>query len=167
MGAKVGSPENCVARRSLMHKAMIRFGISALLLLATFASAQAQAPPSGAQGVHSEMLVSTQWLAEHSKDTDVLVLHITDSQSDYKRCHIYAPRPRECPRSTGRSAKNGGRHGGRSARASPGCTAPRALRRRSSARGSCSLLGRHPGKQRESCVSVAGEIAVALRCARN
>ena len=74
-----------------MHRAMIRFGISAVLSLATLAtlsSGQTQAPPSGAQGVRSEMLVSTQWLAEHLKDPDVVVLHITDSQSDYKRGHI-------------------------------------------------------------------------------
>jgi thiosulfate/3-mercaptopyruvate sulfurtransferase len=39
-------------------------------------------------GVRSEMLVSTQWLAEHLKDPNVVVLHLADNVSDYKRGHI-------------------------------------------------------------------------------
>lgn len=34
------------------------------------------------------MLVSTRWLAEHLKDPNVVVLHLADNVSDYKRGHI-------------------------------------------------------------------------------
>src|SRR6267154_1322234 len=38
--------------------------------------------------VRSEMLVSTQWLADHLKDPNVVVLHLADNVLDYKRGHI-------------------------------------------------------------------------------
>jgi thiosulfate/3-mercaptopyruvate sulfurtransferase len=34
------------------------------------------------------MLVSTKWLTDHLNDPNVVVLHIADSQADYKRGHI-------------------------------------------------------------------------------
>ena len=38
--------------------------------------------------VRSEMLVSTQWLGDHLKDPNVVVLHVADNLNDYKRGHI-------------------------------------------------------------------------------
>jgi thiosulfate/3-mercaptopyruvate sulfurtransferase len=43
---------------------------------------------ANSDGVRSEMLVSTQWLADHLKDPNVVVLHLADNVSDYKRGHI-------------------------------------------------------------------------------
>ena len=52
----------------------------ALLLASSFALAQAPA--------HPEMLVSTQWLADHAKDPDLVILQISDEKKDYDRGHI-------------------------------------------------------------------------------
>jgi thiosulfate/3-mercaptopyruvate sulfurtransferase len=49
---------------------------------------QEKSAPAGAGVVHSEMLVSTKWLTDHLNDPNVVVLHIADSQADYKRGHI-------------------------------------------------------------------------------
>ena len=50
---------------------------------------QSSAPaPAQTEHVRSEMLVSTSWLADHLNDPNVVVLHVTDSQSDYQRGHI-------------------------------------------------------------------------------
>jgi thiosulfate/3-mercaptopyruvate sulfurtransferase len=61
-----------------------------LLLVANSAVAQQKPPEAAANsdGVRSEMLVSTQWLAEHLKDPDVVLLHVADNMLDYKRGHI-------------------------------------------------------------------------------
>ena len=61
--------------------------LSILLLLAATAVAQSKPAPA-APAVRSEMLVSTQWLAEHLKDPKVIVLHVADNALDYKRGHI-------------------------------------------------------------------------------
>lgn len=68
---------------------MRRFLFVLLLLVANSAVAQ-QKPPEAANSdsVRSEMLVSTQWLAEHLKDPNVVLLHVTDNLGDYKRGHI-------------------------------------------------------------------------------
>jgi len=60
--------------------------IPVILLLAV--AAVSQSKPAAAPGVRSEMLVSTQWLADHLKDPKVVVLHVADSALDYKRGHI-------------------------------------------------------------------------------
>lgn len=67
----------------------------ALLSLVSIANPPAAACPkrqtAGAAksiGVRSGMLVSTRWLAEHLKDPNVVVLHLADNVSDYKRGHI-------------------------------------------------------------------------------
>ncbi len=50
---------------------------------------QSSRPASAATDhVLSDMLVSTSWLADHLNDPNVVVLHVTDSQSDYKRGHL-------------------------------------------------------------------------------
>lgn len=46
------------------------------------------AAPAATDHVRSEMLVSTTWLADHLNDPNVVVLHVTDSLSDYQRGHI-------------------------------------------------------------------------------
>lgn len=68
---------------------MRRFLFVSLLLVVNSAVAQ-QKPPEAANpdSVRSEMLVSTQWLAEHLKDPDVVLLHVADNMLDYKRGHI-------------------------------------------------------------------------------
>ncbi|HKD81766.1 MAG TPA: sulfurtransferase [Candidatus Angelobacter sp.] len=38
--------------------------------------------------VHPEMIVSTQWLAEHLNDPKVVVLHVAEKRSDYDAGHI-------------------------------------------------------------------------------
>jgi thiosulfate/3-mercaptopyruvate sulfurtransferase len=52
-----------------------------LLLIAVYSFAQS-AP------AHPEMLVSTQWLADHLKDPNVIVLHVAEKRSDYEKGHI-------------------------------------------------------------------------------
>jgi thiosulfate/3-mercaptopyruvate sulfurtransferase len=60
-----------------------------LLALASSTLCQtAQPAGSGSEKVRSDMLVSTEWLAKHLNDPNVVVLHVADSQSDYKRGHI-------------------------------------------------------------------------------
>jgi thiosulfate/3-mercaptopyruvate sulfurtransferase len=51
------------------------------MLLSTFSFA-------GAGAAHPEMVVSAQWLADHLKDPKVLVLHVADKVSDYRRGHL-------------------------------------------------------------------------------
>jgi thiosulfate/3-mercaptopyruvate sulfurtransferase len=51
-------------------------------------SAPAAKSATPADGVRSDMLVSTQWLSQHLKDPNVVVLHLADSVLDYKRGHI-------------------------------------------------------------------------------
>jgi thiosulfate/3-mercaptopyruvate sulfurtransferase len=56
-------------------------------MLCLSATGFAQVKPAG-EGVRSELLVSTQWLAEHLKDPKVVVLHVADNALDFKRGHI-------------------------------------------------------------------------------
>ena len=66
---------------------MIQRILLVLLLSATiFCFPQQEAASSGI--LHPEMLVSTKWLADHLNDGNVVILHIADSQADYKRGHI-------------------------------------------------------------------------------
>lgn len=62
----------------------------ALLLLVASGASRRQQPVAAANsdGVRSEMLVSTQWLADHLKDQNIVILHLADSMNDYKRGHI-------------------------------------------------------------------------------
>jgi thiosulfate/3-mercaptopyruvate sulfurtransferase len=63
-----------------------------LILVASVAilHARGSSPSAAANsgGVRSDMLVSTQWLADHQKDPNVVLLHLADNFSDYKRGHI-------------------------------------------------------------------------------
>src|SRR5215510_3333523 len=59
-----------------------------LTLSASTLSQTADAAGSRAENVRSDMLVSTEWLAKHLNDPNVVVLHVADSRTDYKRGHI-------------------------------------------------------------------------------
>jgi thiosulfate/3-mercaptopyruvate sulfurtransferase len=43
---------------------------------------------AGDGAAHPEMIVSAQWLADHLKDPKIVVLHVADKVSDYRRGHI-------------------------------------------------------------------------------
>lgn len=43
---------------------------------------------AGAGAAHPEMVVSAQWLVDHLKDPKVVVLHVAEKESDYRRGHI-------------------------------------------------------------------------------
>ena len=71
----------------------MRFFTLATLLFATaFAVAQSNPPAKNEAkndaGVRSDMLVSTEWLSQHLKDPNVVILHLADNELDYKRGHI-------------------------------------------------------------------------------
>ncbi|MCU1285048.1 MAG: Thiosulfate sulfurtransferase [Acidobacteriales bacterium] len=68
----------------LRHKSIL----SLFIVLVLFVAGVGQQKPATNEGVRSEMLVSTKWLADHLKDPNVVVLHIADSVGDYKRGHI-------------------------------------------------------------------------------
>jgi len=65
-----------------------------IILFSVFAVSQSTAKPSSADAnVHSEMLVSTKWLAGHLKDPNLVILHggggsMGGGFLDYKRGHI-------------------------------------------------------------------------------
>lgn len=68
----------------------MRSFVLALLLSFAGSAAAPQQPAATANSadVHSEMLVSTQWLASHLNDPNIVILHLADNLSDYKRGHI-------------------------------------------------------------------------------
>jgi thiosulfate/3-mercaptopyruvate sulfurtransferase len=74
-------------KKTLIRAALVIFAFAAS---AAFPQAQetASVKPVNSDGVRSEMLVSTKWLADHLKDPNVVLLHLADNLSDYKRGHI-------------------------------------------------------------------------------
>jgi thiosulfate/3-mercaptopyruvate sulfurtransferase len=50
----------------------------------------ASVPSTGvrAQAAHPEMVVSTEWLAQHLKEPKVVILHVSDKRSEYDAGHI-------------------------------------------------------------------------------
>lgn len=83
---------SCSASTRVFHswRAGLRLAVCVCLVLAgPFAFGQQKpSAPVGPDGVRSEMLVSTQWLAGHLKDPNLVILHVADTLSDYKRGHI-------------------------------------------------------------------------------
>jgi thiosulfate/3-mercaptopyruvate sulfurtransferase len=75
-----------------MKNTFVRAIVVMFTLVATASIVHAQErapmPAANSNGVRSEMLVSTKWLADHLKDPNVVVLHVGDNISDYKRGHI-------------------------------------------------------------------------------
>lgn len=65
---------------------MIRGRPAATLFAATFIAALAGSV--GAQGVRSDILVSTDWLARHASDPGLVVLHSSGQRSDYDAGHV-------------------------------------------------------------------------------
>jgi thiosulfate/3-mercaptopyruvate sulfurtransferase len=61
--------------------------LGTLLLLSSLAAAAA-AEPGRAPTVRSEMLVTTDWLAQHLEDPKVVILHIADDPAHYDAGHI-------------------------------------------------------------------------------
>jgi thiosulfate/3-mercaptopyruvate sulfurtransferase len=59
--------------------------VAVLLFALSFDSMLAKAQ-SGA--VHSDMLVSTDWLAAHVNDPKVVILHVGDERGEYEKAHI-------------------------------------------------------------------------------
>ncbi len=64
----------------------IRWAVYAIVVLASCISVMAQNASS--PKVHSEMLVSSEWLAQHTNDPEVIVLHIGRYRAEYDRAHI-------------------------------------------------------------------------------
>jgi thiosulfate/3-mercaptopyruvate sulfurtransferase len=80
---------HCQASLFTLGGFMRLFIIATLLCVATFAAGQANPQSSApANGVRSDMVVSTQWLSQHLKDPNVVILHLADNILDYKRGHI-------------------------------------------------------------------------------
>jgi thiosulfate/3-mercaptopyruvate sulfurtransferase len=59
-----------------------------VILFSAAALAAGRQPAGVTSRTHPEMLVSTQWLADHLKDPSVVILHVSDGLNDYKRGHI-------------------------------------------------------------------------------
>lgn len=63
-------------------------GIHAVAFLAVVAFFSGVAPAQQPGAAHPEMLVSSNWLAEHLKDPNLVVLHVAEKKSDFDRGHI-------------------------------------------------------------------------------
>lgn len=60
-----------------------------MLLPVQFANAtDKQTPPAGNGASHPELLVSTQWLADHLSDPHLVIVHIGHDRGDYQAAHI-------------------------------------------------------------------------------
>lgn len=63
------------------------FPRSCCLFLTVFA-ASVLSPAIWAQAAHPEMVVSTEWLAQHLNDPKLVILHVSDKRSEYDSGHI-------------------------------------------------------------------------------
>ncbi len=67
------------------------FSIIVMFLLASLAGFAANANPENSASVgasHPELVVSTQWLADHLSDPNLVVVHIGHDEGDYRAAHI-------------------------------------------------------------------------------
>lgn len=65
------------------------FSMTAACLLVGFVNPSAsQTPANSARTAHPELVVSTQWLADHLNDPNLVIVHIGHDQSDYHAAHI-------------------------------------------------------------------------------
>src|SRR5580704_19427131 len=65
--------------------------IIAACLLMSLVSLAASDTPKGSAGkgaAHPELVVSTQWLADHLNDPNLVIVHIAHEESDYRAAHI-------------------------------------------------------------------------------
>jgi thiosulfate/3-mercaptopyruvate sulfurtransferase len=72
-----------------MKRNFMLYALSALLLM-SFPMLAADTPQSSktAAAVHPELVVSTQWLADHLSDPNLVIVHIGHHDSDYLAGHI-------------------------------------------------------------------------------
>ncbi len=64
------------------------FRRSCFSFLAIILAACVPGPAVRAQAAHPEMVVSTEWLAQHLNDPKVVILHVSDKRSEYDAGHI-------------------------------------------------------------------------------
>ena len=65
------------------------FSIVAAGLLASFVSlAAGETPKNSAGAAHPELVVSTQWLADHLGDANLVIVHVGHDEGDYRAAHI-------------------------------------------------------------------------------
>jgi thiosulfate/3-mercaptopyruvate sulfurtransferase len=62
--------------------------IVACLLMSAASSSAADTPKSSAGPAHPELIVSTQWLADHLNDPNLVIVHIAHDEEDYRAAHI-------------------------------------------------------------------------------
>lgn len=65
----------------------ILFAAAVLTTLAVFAASDAPAG-SASSATHSELVVSTQWLADHLNDPKLVIVHIGHDEAEYRASHI-------------------------------------------------------------------------------
>ncbi|HLW54293.1 MAG TPA: sulfurtransferase [Candidatus Angelobacter sp.] len=61
---------------------------SCLSILAILLAAAVLSPAAVAQAAHPEMVVSTEWLAQHLNDPKVVILHVAQTRAEYDAGHI-------------------------------------------------------------------------------
>jgi len=73
-----------------MKRSCICSILTACLLMTLAGSAASGAPTSSTGGgaAHPELVVSTQWLADHLNDPNLVIVHIGHDESDYRAGHI-------------------------------------------------------------------------------
>ena len=72
-----------------MKRKFALFTLSVLLLLTVPVFAADTPQPSQTAGAaHPELVVSTQWLADHLSDPNLVIVHIAHHESDYRAGHI-------------------------------------------------------------------------------
>jgi thiosulfate/3-mercaptopyruvate sulfurtransferase len=70
-------------------KSKLIFSIVSACLSATFVTpALGETPKSTVGAAHPELVVSTQWLADHLTDPNLVIVHIGHDESDYRAAHI-------------------------------------------------------------------------------
>src|SRR5580693_763258 len=64
--------------------------IAACLLMSLVSLAASDTPKgsAGAGAAHPELVVSTQWLADHLNDPNLVIVHIAHDEGDYRAAHI-------------------------------------------------------------------------------
>jgi thiosulfate/3-mercaptopyruvate sulfurtransferase len=67
---------------------LMRFGLGSFFMILFPGLTWANPAPPAAGDVRPEMIVSTEWLAEHLNDPKVVVLHVGDKRSEYDAGHI-------------------------------------------------------------------------------
>lgn len=64
------------------------FAACVLTSLMSLGLGEAPKGPAGAGPAHPELVVTTQWLADHQADPDLVIVHIGHDERDYRAAHI-------------------------------------------------------------------------------